>query len=715
MKGGIKMIELNNIHISYDNKECIRNGHFIAYPYQITVIYGESGTGKSSLLYMIGMLSSQQHEYIYHHKLLNLDEKQKSQFRYEHISMITQNAQLIETISVENNIEFYLRQNLSSYNSKDLLELVHMTEKKNAMPHSLSGGERQRVAIACALAKDSDIILGDEMTSALDDDNKQIVMNLLRECANKGKTVILVSHEKKIVEKCDRIYKLDHLELSLEKEVEPTHSDIIIREIKKIKPLEMFQLLFHSNRKYNHRRVLLSLIITAILLTSVSILIQGYRNLQLDEFSLQDICHEKILVLSDESGIYHTTKYGMAIRIPDNYEPISIELIDTIENISQIDKIYDYYILQESMIDNNGNIIYTSMNATRGGELIDKKEATDEYYINDSDYLFSVIPVFKEEELYTQEDGVYVDSNLAYIYNLEVGDILELNLNVPYAMILETNTFSDSVIGSGVPYHKVHCLGEQVSYTTQVLGVIEANSENKNGIYMNNDFIEQMINEKIQEYQKGEIIVDEKKFEGFSTLMDLQPYAKAIFADKYENVLKILNEINRMSDKIFAYSEYQSILELMEENQDIAFRIFLITCVGIFIFIIGAFVIEMMYLRKYQTTYMMMNLIGFDQKNKLMIYLIQSLWQFMVILCIGVVVYLSASLLNIVISLFNMDYFEVMQYVPDSYYFYMVYFGFSKIHVLMFVVISLIIIGIANKVMMKHYDNMDIVAWMRSG
>ena len=79
-----------------------------------------------------------------------------------------------------------------------LLEMVNLADKKNSMPSSLSGGERQRAAIACAIAKDSDIILGDEVTSALDEDNKKTVMKLLRECANKGKTVILVSQAESV-------------------------------------------------------------------------------------------------------------------------------------------------------------------------------------------------------------------------------------------------------------------------------------------------------------------------------------------------------------------------------------------------------------------------------------------------------------------------------------------------------------------------------------
>lgn len=253
------MIEIKNINIKFNKRESIKNGEFKAYSSQITGVYGESGTGKSSLLYIVGMLSNQQYNYYYNNGLLEYNNKKKTEFRNKHISFITQNALLIDTITIEKNIEFYLNQSNTDYTIDSLLEMINLKDKKNAYPANLSGGERQRVAIVCAIAKDSDIILGDELTSALDKDNKEIIMNLLRKCANLGKTVILVSHEKKIIEQCDRVYRLDHMELILEKEgkiIENKQNNNIIRQ--KIKPFQTFQLLFYSNRTINRRRLIIS-------------------------------------------------------------------------------------------------------------------------------------------------------------------------------------------------------------------------------------------------------------------------------------------------------------------------------------------------------------------------------------------------------------------------------------------------------------------------
>lgn len=74
---GDNMIELKNINISFEKKDCIKNGYFKAYPYQITSIIGESGTGKSSLLYLIAMLISKSCKYYYDGKLLKFNKKTK--------------------------------------------------------------------------------------------------------------------------------------------------------------------------------------------------------------------------------------------------------------------------------------------------------------------------------------------------------------------------------------------------------------------------------------------------------------------------------------------------------------------------------------------------------------------------------------------------------------------------------------------------------------
>ena len=86
----------------------------------------------------------------------------------------------------------------------NLLSMLGLAGFENKMPHSLSGGERQRVAIARALMNDPDIILADEPTGALDKDNADRIIELLKSIARQGKLVLVVTHSEKVAVKCDR-------------------------------------------------------------------------------------------------------------------------------------------------------------------------------------------------------------------------------------------------------------------------------------------------------------------------------------------------------------------------------------------------------------------------------------------------------------------------------------------------------------------------------
>jgi ABC-type antimicrobial peptide transport system, ATPase component len=711
------MIKLKNINIKFNKKECIRNGDFQAYNGQITGIYGESGTGKSSLLYILGMLSNQQHEYYYNNQKLVLNDKEKAEFRNQHISVITQSSQLIETISVEKNIEFYLKQSNINYTINELLEMIHLKDKINAMPSSLSGGERQRVAIACAIAKDSDIVLADEPTSALDQDNKDMVMELLRKCALQGKTVIIVSHEKNVIEECDRVYKLDHLELTLEKEIENQEIEIKKKEKKKIKALEMFELLFYSNRKNNRRRILISFIILIPLFLGISIFVQDKEDLSIDHYSVDDITQNKLLVYSDETGDYHMTKSGFALHTTEYCQPLKSSHINKINKINSVRKSYDYYTLNYAMLNQYGRDNTMTIKVKRNNTVIEKRKPTDEDIISYSreGYPFSVIPFYPEEKGFKRNEGVYVNTNMAYNYNIKVGDTLELELNVPYAVAksVQEEVFSMDEEEVGNTYYPTSCIGELVKYKTKVIGIVEANSIAYNEVYLQNDIMQDMLDKQIQRYKNNEIKIDKKAYEGYSTIEDLKPYAKTVFVDKVDNVLKVQNDINEISDKIFAYNEYQSILELKEESDKLINDAVKISYLIVGVFIISGAIIEVLYLRSHKSTYMMMRFLGIDKKKIKKVYMIHEVWQIMIMLCISVIVYITASIPKILISCQLADEMELYTRLPDFYLYYMDYGKFSFLHFVLLILIIVIVISGVHLFKTYRYDKNDIIKWLR--
>lgn len=595
----------------------------------------------------------------------------------------------------------------------DLLEMVNMVDKKNHMPSHLSGGERQRIAIACAIAKDSDIILGDEITSALDKENKEIIMHLLRECAKLGKIVILVSHENDIVEKSDRVYRLDHLELKLEKETQvvDTLIDINNKPQRKIKSLEMFELLFHSNKKNNRKRIFMSFLILLVMFLGITTLVQNYNTMNREHYSNEDIANNKILILNNENKYYTRDEYGYAIRFIDQEQPLPENIDEQLKKVNHIQKCYDYYTLSYSMLSGKGINHKMDIQVTRNNKIIEKrKNSSTDYGLIDSKDHFNIIPFFKEEKAFQYDDGVYVNTNMAYQYNIEVGDMIDLKMNVPFAMAKSVQ--SSTLYEGQEDYYNVYCIGEQMNYSAKVLGIVEANSE-YNDIYMRNDVMEKMINQQVAKYKNNEIKINRQEYDGYSTIIDLKPYAQVLFVDKVENVLSVQNEIKDISSHLYVYNEHQSVLKLQEENNAMIRQTLIITYIVLTIILIGSFIMECFYIMKYKSTYMMMRFIGLDKDKMNKIISIQALWQILIMLCLSMLIYVTASMPMMIASIKNIHIIYLYEYLPEIYLYYMNFGQFSMMHFILLICFISFVVTLAHFIMKKYYDKQDLITWIR--
>ena len=176
-------------HVSFS----VRKGEFIA-------IIGESGSGKSTLLNVIGALDSATsgRVWIDGQDIFSMPEKKLTVFRRQHIGFIFQSFNLIPELNVEQNITFPLLLDYKKPNQKfvnELLQVLGLSERRKHLPSQLSGGQQQRVAIARALASDPEIIYFDEPTSALDPELTGEVLAVMRQLAEEGMTMLVVTHE----------------------------------------------------------------------------------------------------------------------------------------------------------------------------------------------------------------------------------------------------------------------------------------------------------------------------------------------------------------------------------------------------------------------------------------------------------------------------------------------------------------------------------------
>jgi len=184
----VETLSLNNVNIE------IARGEFVA-------IMGPSGCGKSTLLNTIGMLDSPtEGQYIFSgENVEGYSEKQLSQIRKKNIGFIFQNFNLIDELTVQENIEMALiYHKIPAAERKarveKVMDKVGIAHRAKHMPSQLSGGQQQRVAVARAVVGDQALILADEPTGNLDSAHGQEVMEMLQSLNKEGTTIIMVTH-----------------------------------------------------------------------------------------------------------------------------------------------------------------------------------------------------------------------------------------------------------------------------------------------------------------------------------------------------------------------------------------------------------------------------------------------------------------------------------------------------------------------------------------
>lgn len=175
----------------------IKKGEFVA-------IMGPSGCGKSTLLNILGTLdSSTSGKYFFDGKEIDkMSESQLTSFRKGNIGFVFQNFNLIDELTVYENVELplvYLNSKKSERKKKvmEVLERMNIAHRAGHFPQQLSGGQQQRVAIARAVVTDCPLILADEPTGNLDSTNGLEVMELLSELNRQGTTVVIVTHSQR--------------------------------------------------------------------------------------------------------------------------------------------------------------------------------------------------------------------------------------------------------------------------------------------------------------------------------------------------------------------------------------------------------------------------------------------------------------------------------------------------------------------------------------
>ena len=182
---------------------------------EFVAIMGPSGCGKSTLLNILGMIDSPTSgDYSFMGEdVLHLGEAKRAALRKRHIGLVFQNFNLIEELSVFENVELplmYLRLSPAERSTRvrEVLEQMRILHRRNYYPEQLSGGQQQRVAVARAMVARPRLILADEPTGNLDSANGEDVLDLLSDLNAAGTTVVMVTHSPTYAERSHRIVHL---------------------------------------------------------------------------------------------------------------------------------------------------------------------------------------------------------------------------------------------------------------------------------------------------------------------------------------------------------------------------------------------------------------------------------------------------------------------------------------------------------------------------
>lgn len=208
------MIEIKDLNISFSDKVILNNASFHTFPGVLTIIKGKSGSGKSTFLKTFQF--AYECEYIYEGQRIDeQDQDSRQQFIYDHMVNVPQIPLFIEGMTIEEHIKQLVK---LGYQRNDIYEeKFGIASLKKKYPRNLSGGEKTRVAIYLAIMSQPEILILDEPTASLDASYALEMIKYLKEYAEEGHYVIVATHDKRMIEEADVLYKVDQT-LILEKE-----------------------------------------------------------------------------------------------------------------------------------------------------------------------------------------------------------------------------------------------------------------------------------------------------------------------------------------------------------------------------------------------------------------------------------------------------------------------------------------------------------------
>lgn len=215
----MSLIQLENISVEYGKRNskllALKQINFSVEQGEFVAIMGKSGCGKTTLLNVLGtLLAPKEGSYKFAgSSVLDMNERKKALFRNENMGFVVQHFALVSDMTIFENVALpFTYQKISRAEIRKRVEKIltelDIFDQKNKYPHELSGGQNQRAAIARAIVTKPKLILADEPTGALDEENGNMIMDILEKFHQKGVTIVMVTHDADLANRASRIVQI---------------------------------------------------------------------------------------------------------------------------------------------------------------------------------------------------------------------------------------------------------------------------------------------------------------------------------------------------------------------------------------------------------------------------------------------------------------------------------------------------------------------------
>lgn len=584
------MIEIKNLNISFGDKVILNNASFHTSPGVLTIIRGKSGSGKSTFLKAFQF--AYECEYIYEGQRIDeLDPDSRQQFIYDHMVNVPQIPLFIEGMTIEEHIKQLVK---LGYQRNDIYEeKFGIASLKKKYPRNLSGGEKTRVAIYLAIMSQLEILILDEPTAALDASYAIEMIKYLKEYAEEGHYVIVATHDQRMIEEADVLYKVDQT-LILEKENK--------RKTSLISQIPHNHKLF--TLRFSHRtfRIVMNILVAfTMIICAYSYNVYGHYNASYEQ-KINTIASRDLTVYKEKmSNDYYSYDGSEFPMTQSDYK--KIKSVKSIENVNwRYEKEYnDVMILG---LDTETQLKYQE------AKLTGKK-------CNQTINLVSM-QVYEDEDDYTNltvkhndNKGVYISNQLLSNQDISVDSInmddLKLKFYLPIPMYDASGITQTGIDLEGSEYVDVNTvLVDLVEVELPVRGILKEGTEISSNSYSgtNNIYVPRSV---IDQYRKAyhatqsKVLygvpaaggTDYKYYEGSLpstyTMSDVdqvvvetpwKPGAYTVRVDSLKNIDKVTQELEKLGFNVEGvFVDNSAINKLLSNNKQVLIQFMIIVFV----------------------------------------------------------------------------------------------------------------------------------------